>query len=61
MDLGNYWKKHFLLLIALCRKFLHVPCHAMAGRIWPTKMEEQFDLSNMKINAFSGKSIRKVF
>lgn len=48
MDQGNYWKMHFLLVTGLCRKFLHVPCHAMAWRTWPTKkVEEQFNLSNI--------------
>lgn len=45
---GNYWKMHFLLVTGLCRKFLHVPCHAMAWMTCPTKkVEEQFSLSNI--------------
>lgn len=56
----NDLEMHFLHLIALCRKFLRMPCHAMAWRTLITeKMKEWFGPRNVQITTFSGKSIRK--
>lgn len=48
----NVSEMHFLLLMASCRKFLHVPHHAMVWRTLLTKMKEQFGLHNMQITTF---------